>query len=91
MRDSGTSVAATMNGAAEEKSPGTSTAPSRRRSGGSTLTELGRTVTCAPASCSINSVWSRVGAGSTTVVLPLAPRPASRTADLTWALATGSS
>ena len=83
MRDSGTNVAATMNGAAEEKSPGTSTSPSCKRSGGSTLTELGRTVTRAPPACSINSVWSRVGAGSITVVLPTAPRPASRTADLT--------
>ena len=67
----GNSVAATMNGAAEEKSPGTSTAASRRRSGGSTLTELGRTVTRAPASCSINSVWSRVGRARRTVVLPV--------------------
>ena len=34
---------------------------------------LGRTVTRTPAACSINSVWSRVGVGSTTVVRPVAP------------------
>ena len=44
----------------------------------------------APAAASISSVWSRVGRGSWTVVFPCAPRPASRIADFTWALATGS-
>ena len=48
-------------------------------------------VTFAPAAASISSVWSRVGAGSSTVVCPLAPSPASRIADFTCALATGSS
>jgi hypothetical protein len=38
----------------------------------------------------MRSVWSRVGAGSTTVVSPSAKSPASRIADLTCALATGS-
>ena len=92
IRDSGTSVAAAMNGAADEKSPGTSTAP--------TPDPLGRvdadraSAGCsrdAPAARSISSVWSRVGAGSITVVRPTAPSPASSTADLTCALATGSS
>jgi hypothetical protein len=91
MRDSGTIVAATTNGAADEKSPGTSTASSLRLVGGSTLTELGRVVMRTPASRSISSVWSRVGVGSRTVVFPCAPSAASRTADFTCALATGSS
>ena len=91
IRDSGTSVAATMNGAADEKSPGTSTEPSRMLSGGSMLTDDGRDETLTPAARSISSVWSRVGDGSITVVRPVAPSPASRIADLTCALATGSS
>ena len=36
-------------------------------------------------------MWSRVGAGSRTVVGPSAKSPASSTAVLTWALATGGS
>ena len=86
----GTSVAATTNGAAEEKSPGTSTSPSERLVAGLIVTLVARTATCAPAAASIRSVWSRVGAGSTTVVSPSASRPARRTHDFTWALATGS-
>ena len=39
----------------------------------------------------MRSVWSRVTAGSTTVVSPSAYSPASSTADFTWALATGMS
>ena len=57
---------------------------------GSTVTDVGRRRTRTPAASSISSVWSRVGAGSTTVVAPSALRPASSTADFTWALATGS-
>ena len=38
----------------------------------------------------MRSVWSRLGAGSTTVVDPSASMPAISTQDLTWALATGS-
>ena len=68
----GTSVAATISGAAEEKSPGTSTSPSDSRSAGRMLTLSGRRVTGAPAVSSIRSVWSRVGTGSTTVVSPSA-------------------
>ena len=37
----------------------------------------------------MRSVWSRVGAGSETQVLPSAYRPASNRLDFTWALATG--
>jgi hypothetical protein len=80
-----------MNGAAEEKSPGTSISPSSSRSAGCTVTLFSRRVIETPAASSISSVWSRVGAGSTTVVSPFAYRPANRIADFTWALATGSS
>jgi hypothetical protein len=45
--------------------------------------------TATPAPASIRSVWSRLGAGSTTLVVPAAARPASSTQDFTWALATG--
>jgi len=37
----------------------------------------------------MSSVWSRVGIGSMTVVWRFAFSPARRTADFTWALATG--
>ena len=87
----GTSAAATRSGAADEKSPGTSTSPRRRLAPGSTVTEPGRRRTLAPAASSMSSVWSRVGTGSTTVVAPCAVRPARSTADFTCALATGSS
>ena len=64
----GSSAAATISGAADEKSPGTSTSPSRSALGGSIVTEPGRRRTVTPAASSISSVWSRVGFGSTTVV-----------------------
>ena len=64
------SVAAAMNGAAEEKSPGTSTVPSSSRSTGQTDALFCRRRIRAPAASSIGSVWSRVGSGSTTVVSP---------------------
>jgi hypothetical protein len=43
----------------------------------------------APTAASISSVWARVATGSTTTVSPDAAIPASRMADLTWALAIG--
>ena len=43
----------------------------------------------ARAALSISSVWARVATASRTTVSPLAASPARRTADLTWALATG--
>ena len=43
----------------------------------------------APSPDNIFSVWSRDKIGSVTDVSPLAPSPAKRTADFTWALATG--
>ena len=45
--------------------------------------------TAMPRARSIRSVWSRVATDSVTAVSPSAARPASRTADLTWALGTG--
>ena len=42
-----------------------------------------------PRARSIRSVWSRVATASVTQVSPSAARPASRMADLTWALGTG--
>ena len=71
-RDSASSVAATRNGAAEEMSPGTSTAASSSRSTGHTETVRGPLATRAPAARSRRSVWSRVGTGSITVVGPVA-------------------
>ena len=72
IRDSGISVAATMNGAAEEKSPGTSTAAEPQALGRVDADRARpRRSTRAPAACSISSVWSRVGAGSITVVVPV--------------------
>ena len=54
-----------------------------------TATRRPSTFTSAPIAASITSVWSRVRTGSTTAVSPSAYSPASRTADLTWALGTG--
>ncbi len=48
----------------------------------------GSTLMSAPASANISSVWVRVVTASRTTVVPVAERPASRTADFTWALAT---
>ena len=87
----GTRAAAASSGAADEKSPGTSTSPSRSEPAGWTVIEVGPRRTGTPAPSSMSSVWSRVGAGSTTVVWPPALIPASSTADFTCALATGSS
>ena len=44
---------------------------------------------CAPKCLSISSVWSRLASVSITVVMPGAASPASSTADLIWAEATG--
>ncbi len=43
----------------------------------------------APKCFSISSVWSRLASDSITVVVPGAASPASSTADLIWADATG--
>ena len=54
------------------------------------MTPLAR-FTWYPKPRSMRSVWSRVGAGSVTEVVPLAYSPASNTQDFTWALAMGRS
>ena len=83
-REPGSSVAATRNGAAEEKSPGI-VEPERVEPLGRPHLDLTRRgAHRAPAARSIRSVWSRVGTGSTTVVgAPSASSPASRTHDFT--------
>ncbi len=62
--------AATMNGAADEKSPGTSIEGSTSSRTGEMATRPGRRSTGTPARTSIRSVWSRVGSGSSTTVMP---------------------
>ena len=85
--------AATSGKAAEDGSPGTLTRvpvsdwpPGRmmRRSGPAYVTS-----TCAPKARSMRSVWSRVASGSITSAPPSAWRPASSTADFTWADGSG--
>ena len=89
-RDPGTSSAATMKNAAEERSDGTYS--SRPVSFGRPVTVIRRpaTRTSAPNSRSAISVWSRDRAGSVTDVAPSANRPANSTQVFTCALATGS-
>ena len=96
MSDPGTTNAATSAKAAEEGSPGTAMVrpvslpwPSMKmwRTPCSSVS----TERLAPKPFSIFSVWSRVITGSMTVVMPGALRPASSTADFTWALGTGRS
>ena len=90
----GTISAATMKNAAELGSPGTSITCGFS-SASPTIRivrvpcESTSTVRSAPNPRSIRSEWSRVGTGSITVVMPGVLRPASRTALLTCALATG--
>ena len=83
----GRSAAAAIQKAADEKSPGI--ASSMGRSGwcdGRTTTPSPVAPTSVPIARKSRSVWSRVGVASTTVVGPLAERPASRSALFTWAL-----
>src|SRR5207237_113732 len=81
------SAAASRN-AAEERSPGTSSAMPESRAGPRTDTVVPRTATGTPICRSIRSVWSRLRAGSVKLVSPSAKSPASSTALFTWALAT---
>jgi hypothetical protein len=88
----GTMQAATTQNAACDGSPGTSTSSGRSTEGRRRTTRPAPsrvTLTSAPASASSSSVWARVATGSRTTVSPAAASPASRTADFTWALATG--
>ena len=57
----GIRAAATRSGAAEEKSPGTTTSPSLSAPAGWTVTLFAVRRICAPAAWSMSSVWSRVG------------------------------
>jgi hypothetical protein len=95
----GSTAAAATRKAAEEMSPGTSklqaagvAPPSTEtaRAVGSSWSVKNSTRTGTPNQRSIRSVWSRVKARvSETRVTPRAASPASRTQDLTCALATG--
>ena len=94
---SGWIAAATSQNAAAETSPGTrsldrthrrpSFETDRHRPAGPAARPRSRPAT--PRARSIRSVWSRVATASRTVVRPSARSPASRIADLTWALGTG--
>ena len=89
-----TTSAATIGNAAEDGSAGTTTsAPCSSGWPVSAilrpwLPSLTETIS-APKCFSISSVWSRLASCSMTVVTPGAASPASSTADLIWAEATG--
>ena len=93
MSEPGTISAATIGNAADDGSAGTTTG--RALSSGRPTRSIRRpspsgvTVTSAPKWASIFSVWSREASASITVVTPRALRPASSTADLICAEATG--
>ena len=82
--------APTRKNAAEEMSAGTSRGPAASGVPPVTVLVAPSRRTGTPKPPSIRSVWSRVGAGSVTEVSPSAYRPASNTADFTWADAIGS-
>ena len=90
-REPRTRIAAATMKAADDGSPGTRT-PSISSS--STEAIFSRSPSCSNGTRAPRrkrSVWSRLGAGSITVVEPDAFIPASSTQDLTCALATGNS
>ena len=89
--ESGNTSAATTRKAALEASPGTRTVVPRSGVPPMTLAESPSRSTGTPKAASMRSVWSRLAAGSRTVVRPSACRPASSTAVFTCALATGRS
>ena len=76
--------------AAEDGSPGTWMSPSSSSSCWVSSIRSPSRLMRAPARASRRSVWSRLGSGSITAVVPAASRPAISTHDLTWAEATGS-
>ena len=93
---SGWMAAATSQNAADETSPGTRSLtaltdipPSRLIATGPPAPPVASVTTGTPRARNIRSVWSRVATASRTVVRPSARSPASRIADLTWALGTG--
>ncbi len=82
-REPPTSVAAATMKAADDGSPGTTISSS---SSSSTLDTVSRRSACSNgtrARRSSRSVWSRLGAGSLTLVEPAASMPAISTHDLT--------
>ena len=91
MREPLTRIAAAMWNAADDGSPGTWMSPSSSSSCWVSSIRSPSRVIRTPARASRRSVWSRLGSGSITVVVPDASRPAISTHDLTCAEATGSS
>ena len=87
--ESGTAAAAAAQKAAAEGSPGTARARGPSGEPPTTATAPSSWFTGTPNAASARSVWSRVGAFSRTRVVPAACSPASSTALLTCALATG--
>ena len=94
MSEPGTISAATIGNAADDGSAGTMT--SAPCSSGWPVSDILRPwapsrhdTMSAPKCFSISSVWSRLASLSITVVMPGAARPASSTADLICAEATG--
>ena len=90
IREPLTRIAAAMWNAAEDGSPGTWMSPSSSSSCWVTLIRSPSRAIRTPARASSRSVWSRLGSGSITVVVPSASSPAISTHDLTCAEATGS-
>ena len=84
----GVPAASAIQNVALEMSPGTASAHAVRRCPPSIDTRVPSTVTWTPNAASARSVWSRVGAGSTTVVRPSVCSPARMTALFTCALGT---
>lgn len=87
--ESGRIRAATTRNAALETSEGTVMFVPCNCAPPITVAERPSRSTGTPNCGSIRSVWSRLGAGSVTVVEPSACSPARSTAVFTWALATG--
>jgi len=83
--------AATMKKVAEEMSPGTVMSCPCSSTPPLTVTPLSKVSREAPNRRNMRSEWSRDRLGSRIEVAPSAYRPASMTADLTWALETGDS
>ena len=90
MAEPGSPAAATPRNAHADGSPGTRSArPPVRRAPPSTVSRPAtERSTVTPNAANARSVWSRVASGSTTVVVPDARSPASRTALLICALGT---
>ena len=90
-REPGTRIAAATMNAADEGSAGTLIPSSSSSSTWDTVARSPSRSNGTRARRSSRSVWSRLGAPSTTVVEPSANMPAISTHDFTCALGTGSS